>query len=277
VGVTTGTVTIAGVIGSPVNLTGTAQAATFTASVSPSPLAFGSWAIGTTSSTLNVTVTNTGNSGLAGLTYTFGGTSGTTAPANVQPFSRVTTGTFPAGAPNCAAALAVGASCTVKVQFAPPNNAVDAVAFSRTLTVAGTGATIAPTPVSLTGTGVANRATLQIVPNPLNIVLPTGTGSGVGVVTLTNTAPLVGGAQVLVTSAVGAPTNLNFSIITGALLAGPDTCTGATLAPQASCDVTVRFTNLFGARNTLRNGTVTFTDNGAASPQVGNVTGFATP
>ena len=65
----------------------------------------------------------------------------------------------------------------------------------------------------------------------------------------------------------------NFSV--GAL-AGPNTCTGATLAPGASCIVTVRFMNLLGARGTNRAGTITFTDNGAASPQSGSLIGFAT-
>src|SRR6202007_703463 len=71
-----------------------------TATVTPSPLAFGNWASGTTSIPLNLTVTNIGTVGLAGGTFTFGAVT----PAGAT-FTRVTTGTFPAGAPNCTATL----------------------------------------------------------------------------------------------------------------------------------------------------------------------------
>jgi hypothetical protein len=266
VGVTTGTVTIAGVIGSPVNLTGTAQAATFTASVSPSPLAFGNWAAGTTSSALNLTVTNTGNSGLTGLAYAFGG-------GTPQPYSRVTTGTFPTGAPNCGATLAVGASCTVKVQFAAP---ATTGSYARTLTVTGTGATITPASVSLTGTSVTSRATVSI--SAPTITLPSGllNITGTGLVTLSNTAA-AGGSQVNVTGiAVAGGSAFTYAFTVGAL-AGPDLCTGVPLAPGTSCTVSVRFTNVLSPRGTNRTGTITFTDTGAASPQAATLTGFATP
>jgi predicted outer membrane repeat protein len=58
---------------------------------------------------------------------------------------------------------------------------------------------------------------------------------------------------------------------------GADNCTGATLAPGATCTVGVRFTNVGSARGTTRTGTITFTDNGAGSPQGGALNGFATP
>ena len=132
-----------------------------------------------------LTVTNTGNTALAGGTFTFGG-------GTPQPFTR------PAGAAGgtCGAGLAVGASCTIGVRFAPTT----AVAFSRTLTVAYTGATVTPTPVSLTGTGVATRGTVSITPaSPLTITLLTGAIQGTGTVTLTNTTA-AGGSSVAVTN-----------------------------------------------------------------------------
>jgi hypothetical protein len=58
---------------------------------------------------------------------------------------------------------------------------------------------------------------------------------------------------------------------------GQDTCTGATLAPGATCKVGVRFTNIGSSRGTNRTGTISFTDNGVGSPQTGNLVGFATP
>ena len=222
---------------------------------------YGNWAVGTTSNTHNFTVTNTGGVALAGGTFTLGG-------GTPQPFSRVTTGTFPTGVPNCGATLAVGASCTIKVQFAPAT----AVAFSRTLTVAYTGVTVTGSPVTLAGTGVANRAAMLLSPNPLTITLPSGTATGTGVVTLKNNAA-AGGAQVAVT-------NVNVSgglFINYLFNADSDNCSGTVLAPQASCTVTVRFTNVLSPRGTNRTGTISFTDNGASSPQSGNLIGFATP
>jgi len=242
-----------------------AAAATLSASVTPSPLAFGNWATGTTS-VLNLTVTNTGNSGLTGLTFTFAG-------GTPQPYSRSTAAPFPTGAPNCGTTLAVGASCTVKVQFAPTTVA----SFTRTLTVGG--ATITGSPVTLTGAGVAARATVSISPNPLTITLATGVNSGSGSVTLTNTAP-AGGAQMTVTGVTTSPTTGGFTFTRppGSL----DTCTGATLAPGASCNVSVTFTNTTAGRGTNRPGTITFTDNAqppttGTGSQSGALTGFATP
>jgi len=245
-----------------VEFTGTV-AATLSATVSPNPLAFGNWPTGASSAALSLTVTNSGNAALAGGTFTFGG-------GTPQPFSRVTTGTFPAGAPNCGVGLAVGASCTIKVVFTPAT----AGAFSRSLTVAYTGATVTPTPVTLTGTGVSTRAPVSI--SPLTITLPTGSATGTGTVTFTNTAA-AGGAQLVVTNVAATGGTLGTYMFTNGPLAGPDTCTGAALAPGASCTVSVRFTNLFAARGVNRAGTITFTDSGAGSPQAGPLVGFATP
>ncbi len=258
-GASTGTVTITGnatVTNSPVQLAGTSIAATHTASVSPNSLAFGTWATGTTSAAQSLTVTNTGNAALATLTYTFGG-------GTPQPFSR-------AGG-TCGPTLAVGASCTVNVTFAPGA----ATAFSRTLTVAGTGVTVMPASATLTGTGVATRATASITPNPLTITLPTGATNmtGTGVVTFKNTAP-VGGAQLAVSDIAVSGGSLFTYIFTE--VAGANTCTAA-LAPQATCTVTVRFINVTSARGTNRTGTITFTDSAAGSPQSSSLIGFATP
>jgi hypothetical protein len=268
--VSSGTVAITGsvaVTNAPVQLSGSSAAATYSASVGPNPLAFGNWATGTTSSTLNLTVTNTGNSPLTNLTYTLGG-------GTPQPFARVTTGTFPAGAPNCAATLAVGASCTVKATFAPGT----ATTFSRTLTVANAGAPAAQRITSvvatLTGTGVVSRAPMSIAPNTLTITLPTGTITGTGTVTLTNNAP-AGGSSVNVTNVAvsgGSLLTYFFNVVAGA-----DTCTGVPLAPGQSCTVGVRFTNVGSARGTNRTGTITFTDTATGSPQSGGLIGFATP
>ena len=138
--------------------------------------------------------------------------------------------------------------------------------------------TVTGSPVTLTGTGVATKAAASITPNPLTITLPSGAGnaSGTGVVTLQNTAP-VGGAQIAVSNvAVSGGSLLSYFFNIGQA-AGTNTCTGATLAPQASCTVTVRFTNVLSPRGANRAGTITFTDNAQTATQIGGLIGHATP
>ena len=219
------------------------MAATHTATVTPSPLAFGNWASGTTSGALTLTVTNTGNSALAGGTFTFGG-------GTPQPFSR------PGGT--------AGGNCTINVVFAPST----AAAFSRTLTVAYTGATVTPAPVTLTGTGVAAKAAVSI--SPLTITLPSGTLTGSGTVTLTNTAA-TGGSDVSVTGVAVSGSGLVWAFTQ--TIGGTNTCTGASLAPGASCSVQVSFTRV-GSVGT-HTGTIRFTDTATGSPQSGVLTGIA--
>jgi hypothetical protein len=240
---------------------------TASASVSPSPLAFGNWASGTTSNPMELTVTNTGSTALVGGTFTFGAV----APAGAT-FSRVTTGTFPAGAPNCAAALAVGASCTIKVVFAAGTGT--AASFTGSLTVAYTGATVTPTPVTLTGSRVAARAGLSITPNPLTITLPNGTITGTGVVTITNTAAATGSSVAMNGVSVSGGSILTYFFNVGAL-AGPDNCTGTNLAAGQSCTVTVRFTNVLSPRGVNRAGTITFTDTATGGTQSSGLIGHA--
>jgi hypothetical protein len=247
------------VIGSPLPLSGAGLVPTLTATVTPTSLAFGTWASTTTSPAQTLTVTNTGNAPLAGGTFTFGG--GT--PAG---FARATAGG------TCTATLAVGASCTYNVVFSPTT----AAAYARTLTAAYTGATVTPAAVTLTGTGVANKASVSITPNPLTITLPTGSITGTGTVTLHNTTA-AGGASFTVSSVAASGGSILTYFFSNGALAGPDNCTGTTLAPGASCTVAVRFTNVLSARGVNRTGTITFTDNAAGSPQTGALIGHANP
>ncbi|MDE2219742.1 MAG: choice-of-anchor D domain-containing protein, partial [Gammaproteobacteria bacterium] len=239
------------------------------AAVSPSPLDFGNWATGTTSAVKNLTVTNTGNTALANLTYTGIG----------APFTRVTTGTFPAGQPNCGANLAIGAACTIKIRFAP----TAAQSYNGSVTVAAPGATVTPVPVVLSGAGVASRATVSVTPLTITLASPvpsclsgnTAACSGTGTVTFTNTAG-AGGAQIAITN-VAVNSGAGSGFLSWFFSLDANTCIGAAVAPGQTCTATVRFTNVLSARGTNRSGTVVFTDNGAGSPQTANLTGYATP
>jgi hypothetical protein len=218
-------------IGAVEFVTGTGQVGA-AANITPTNLAFSSWATGTTSGTLNVTVTNTGTVALGGGTFTFGG-------GTPQPFSRVTTGPFPI--PNCGVTLAIGASCTVKVQFAP--TAVGS--FSRTLTVAYTtaGTVVTGSPVTLTGTGVS----MAVTPSSLTFAgQNVGTTSAAQALTVRNST----GATRTLTLAFTGP----FSQ-TGT---GGTNC-GTSVANNATCTINVVFAPTAGGP---ANGSLTITTDG---------------
>lgn len=231
--------------------------------ISPTSLAFGNWAAGTTSNPMLLTVTNTEAAAVTGGSVTITGAQ----------FIRVTTGTFPTGAPNCAGTLGAGASCTIKLSFAAPAAGAPAN-FTGSLAVAYTGTVVAGSPVTLSGSSVVARAVLSITPNPLTITLPAGTITGTGTVTLTNSA--ANQSSVAVTGVAVAPgVSLTWFFSDSTVFGGADNCTGTNLAPGQSCTVIVDFTTLFALRGVDRPGTITFTDTGAASPQAGSLTGHA--
>jgi hypothetical protein len=237
----------------------------FAATVSPSPLAFGNVVVGQTSGTLNLTVTNTGANALAGGTIT----------AIPAPFTRVTTGTFPQGAPNCVATLAVGASCTVKVQFAP----TAAQQYDVSVTVAFTNATVTPVPVHLTGTGTTPVISGALTPASHNFGNAT---RGVGalaaptqVFTLTNTgnAPLTGILQ----GTLAGTNPTEFSIVRLLSTCGPagngQLVATTVLQPGAACVVTVQFRPLTTQTTGAKSATLSITD--GAGTQTSALTGTA--
>jgi parallel beta-helix repeat protein len=106
-------------------------------SATPSSLAFGSQAVGTTSAAQTVTVKNTGTAAAAISSVAAGGD-----------FAQTNT---------CGSSLAAGASCTASVTFTPSASG----ARSGSLTVTST-ATNSPTQVSLTGTGTSANPNLAL-------------------------------------------------------------------------------------------------------------------
>jgi hypothetical protein len=225
-------------------------------SVTGGPLAFGNVPTGSTSASLQLILHNTGGTNLTGITLAF------SSPR----YSR------PAGAAGgtCGATLTpLAGTCTINVVFQP--TALGPVPATLTITA---NVPVTGSPVALSGTGVA-PGTVSITPNPLTITLATGINTGTGTVTLTNTQP-AGGASVSVSNvAVTSGTGSGLFTWFFNLLATGNTCTGANLAPGASCTVGVRFTNVSSARGVNRPGTITFTDNATGSPQSGALVGHA--
>ena len=225
------------------------------ASVSGGPLNFGNVAPGATSASMQLVLNNTGTGDVTGITLVF-------SPSS---FSR------PAGAAGgtCTSTLTVAtATCTINVVFKP--TAIGTVNGTLAITA---NTTVTGSPVALSGIG-AIPATVSVLPNPLTITLAHNVISGTGTVTFKNTAP-VGGASVTITN-VNVTGGSVFTYFFTAVV-GADNCTNATLTPGSSCTVGVRFTNVLSARGQNRAGTITFTDNGALSPQTVNLIGHANP
>jgi subtilase family serine protease len=211
-------------------------AVTHTLSLSPTSLAFGTITVGATSAAQVVTVKNTGT---GALTLT----------------SETVSAPFVKSATTCATTLAVGASCTVSVEYKPAS----ATSSTGTLTVASNG-TSTPASVALTGTGKA-ASTLTLSLSPTSIAFGTvtvGTTSAAHVVTVKNTG----------TSAL----TLTSEIVSAPFVKSATTCT-TTLAVGASCTVSVEYKPTATGAST---GTVVVASNGVSTPASVALTGTGT-
>jgi hypothetical protein len=152
---------------------------------------------------------------------------------------------------NCGSSLGAGASCTINVTFTPTALGLQ----NGTLTVTD-GAAGSPQTASLSGSGVQPTVTLS----PNSLTFPTQvvfTASKAQTVGLTNTG--TGTLTIASIAATGQFTETN-------------TC-GTSVAPGASCIITVTFTPQ--TIGTLT-GSVTITDNGPGSPQMLSLSGCGT-
>lgn len=216
---------------SQLSLNGTrAVVAAPTLTLSPSGTSFsaGPTPAGTTVNFAPITVTNNGTAALNVTSITIGGT-------DAAEFSRAT------GGSNCAVGTAVGTgggTCTLQFTFSPPAGATgtrsatvdiasNAPGSPLRLTLTGTVGTLAPT-IAFGTSSNTNQAFLRLQ--------STAVGAAVsGVVTVRNAG--AAGAPALSISAVqlaagSAPT---FAIT-------QDNCTGAMLAPTATCTLNVSYT-----------------------------------
>ncbi len=203
-------------------------------SIAPTALTFGSQAVGTTSATQTVTVSNTG-----GTTVTF--------------TSIVTTGDF-AGATlaQCPSIAVEGTPCAFQISFKPTATGTRTGAITFTDNAAGS-----PQSVTLTGTGTGSPATITITPSPLPFGLE-GLGS--------TSSP-----EALTVSNTGNTAATFASIAMSGDFAGATLAQCPSIAVDAKpCTFQITFTpTAAGARN----GTITFTDNATGSPQTVTLTG----
>jgi hypothetical protein len=202
------------------------------ATLAPASLTFSAQAVGTTSASQAVTLTNGGTVALN--------------IANIA-ISGANAGDFAISGKTCGASLAPSASCSISIAFAPT------AAGARTATLAiANSATSTPLTVALSGTAAVSSASVA----PSSLMFP-------ATAVATPSAPL----SVTLTNGPTFAINLNSIAISGTnasdFAISAQTC-GATLAPSASCSVTVTFTpSTTGARTA----TLTFSDSASNSPQ----------
>jgi hypothetical protein len=212
--------------------------------LSPTSLTFASTTVGSTTAAQVVTVKN---SGTAALTLTSETITGTNASSFIK------------SATTCGTSLAVGASCTVSVEFKPAVSG----ALTASLAVADNAAG-SPQTVTLSGTGAVTTApAVTLSPTSLTFASTTvGSTTAAEVVTVKNS----GTAALTLTSETITGTNA-ISFIKSAT-----TC-GATLAASASCTVSIEFKPAAAGSLTA---SLSVADNATGSPQTIALKGTAT-
>ncbi len=179
--------------------------------VSPAVVDFGSQALGSTSNPQTVTVTNSTPSlvNISGIAITEAGPS--------QEYNQVST--------TCSATLAVNASCTVQVTFAPTVAGAKAASIEVTDDAPGS-----PQSATLSGTGTAAPVATFSTMSLTFAAQGVGTQSGAQMVTLTNT-----GTAILNIS------NISIAGANAGDFGQTNNCT-ASLAVDAICTFNVKFT-----------------------------------
>jgi hypothetical protein len=197
--------------------------------LAPTSLSFAAQAVGTQSAAQAVTITSSGNAPVV-----FG------TPAITGDFSETDT---------CAGkALAVAATCTVSVVFAPTATGARSGLLTLYANISGGQATVA-----LTGTGTA-PATIVLTPLALTFAATVvGQTTAAQTITIANTG--------------GTPATLQTPAITGDFVLTANTC-GATLAASTACVVSIAFTPTASG---TRTGTLSVTD--SVGTQTAQLTG----
>jgi len=222
----------------PLSGTGTAPLV----SLSVPGLAFGSQPVSTTSGAQAMTVTNAGAGNLIISTVTMGG-------ANASDFAKSTD--------TCTAATVIpNGTCTVSLTFTPSATGSRSASLNFTDNASNSLQT-----VTLSGTGTA----------PVVSLAAPGLSFGNQLINTTSTAQ----AETVTNTGTA---NLTMSTVTmdGAnasdFAKSADTCTGATIAPNGTCTVSVTFTP---SASGSRSASLSFTDNASNSPQAVSLSGTA--
>ena len=210
------------------------------ASVSPTSLAFGTVTVGSTSTNLTLTLSNTGGATLTGITVAV------TAP-------------FAQNGGTCTATLASGATCTILVDYHPTATGASTGTATITASVAVTGS-----PVALTGTGAAPTTSATLTPVTWT---PGPTTRGAGILGPTQFFTFTNTGSTTITG-IGQGTLGGANVADFTILRPTSTCGAATggqitahttLAPGATCLVEVQFRPLTSEPVGAKHATVSVT------------------
>jgi hypothetical protein len=242
-----------------------AGAATALASITGGPLAFGNVVVGTTSAAQTLTLHNTGTANLTGITV-------------------VVTAPFARAGGTCGVTLTpAAAACTITVTFSPTATG----AASGTVTVTAN-VPVAGSPVGLSGTGVAAVVAATLTPTSFTYTPKTRNCPGTTlaqilacgldqatVFTLTNTGnvTLTGIGQGVLGGTNATEYTFRPALSTCGPATGGQLVAHTTLAPGATCVVTVQFQPKTAQTTGVKNATISVTD--AAGTQTSTLTGTA--
>lgn len=231
--------------GSPLALTLAGTVDIGQLSVSAGSVSFSDTALGSSAPAPTLTLRNTGSAPLSLSELTLGG-------SHPGDFSR--SGTCALGG-----TLAIGAECTVTLQFQPTALG----ARSATLSIGHTGAAPSPVVLTLTGRGLPQPVGVLTIDaaNPLDVGSQTVNGLyGARTVRLRNT----GTASLQLTGVTLSGSGFSLD-------STPTCAAGTTLAIDQTCDLALRFTPL--AADTDYRATLTIAHSAAGSPSMLSVTG----
>jgi hypothetical protein len=163
-----------------ISLVGTGVAPGPAVTLSPGSIAFGNQSIAASSASQSITLTNTGNAPLTGISISITG-------ANASDFSKTTT---------CGGSLAAAANCSIGVTFAPAGTGAKSASISIT-----DNASSSPQSAALSGTGT-QAADYSVTVNPTSLTVQSGQ-SGTATFTIT---PVGGYSGTVQLSCSGLPT-----------------------------------------------------------------------
>jgi hypothetical protein len=235
-------------------VSGTGMSETDVAVLSPTAATFLDQVVGTTSSSVPLTLTNNGD-----LPFTVGTLTGTNTVIGTS-----TTGEFSGngsgGYDYCSGyAVTAGGSCTVYVVFTPSSAGAQTGSISFPVTFEDNSTTTVK--ATLSGNGIAGTNSVQV--SPAGIQFSTelvGTVSDYQDVEFTNT-----GSEPVVISA---------DTVTGAFAIYSDGCAAVTVRPGDTCYVYITFNPTATGSAT---GTLTIGDNGSGGPHAVSLSGIGVP
>ena len=236
------------------------------ATVTPSSLAFGNVPVtspSTTSAAQTLTVQNTGSAAITGGISVGAFPSGFSRPAGVA-------GGTCSAATTLVAGNGAASRCTINVVFTPTSQTT----YSGTVVISAAGTTVVGSPVSLTGTGVAPVRSHTLLPTSWTVSQVRncpGTGilgtlacmlDPIQMFTLTNTGnvPITGIGQGLLAGVNSSEFAISHLLSSCGPAGGGQLAANTTLAPNASCVVTVQFKPLTAQPTGVKNATISVTD-----------------